>query len=63
MRHRCGRSRRPRRSGTASRRSRGPRKDDGRAVLHRVDLKMDKRVFALLDEGCNRTCHTPAFYD
>ena len=30
-------------------------------ALPRVDLKSDPRVFALLDEGCNRTCHTPAW--
>ena len=29
----------------------------------RIDLKTDPRVFAVLDDGCNRTCHTPAFID
>ena len=27
----------------------------------RIDLKKDPRVFAILDDGCNRTCHAPAF--
>ena len=26
--------------------------------LEEVDLDVDDRVFALLDDGCNRTCHT-----
>ena len=33
------------------------------ATTTRIDLKTDPRVFALLDDGCNRTCHTPAFID
>ena len=31
--------------------------------MTRIDLKTDPRVFAVLDDGCNRTCHTPAFID
>ena len=27
------------------------------AGLEKVDILTDPRVFALLDEGCNRTCH------
>ena len=33
------------------------------ATMTRIDLKTDPRVFAVLDDGCNRTCHTPAFID
>ena len=29
--------------------------------LPRGDLKSVPRVFVLLDEGCKRTCHTPAW--
>ena len=32
-------------------------------TMTRIDLKTDPRVFAVLDDGCNRTCHTPAFID
>ena len=35
--------------------------DDREPKLQRVDLSRDERIFALLDEGCNRTCHTPAW--
>ena len=31
--------------------------------MTRINLKTDPRVFAVLDDGCNRTCHTPAFID
>ena len=31
--------------------------------MTRIDLKTDPRVFAVLDDGCNCTCHTPAFVD
>ena len=31
--------------------------------MERVNLNKDERVFVLLDEGCNRTCHTPDFED
>ena len=31
------------------------------ATMTRIDLKTDPRVFAVLDDGCDRTCHTPAF--
>ena len=37
-----------------------PKTTYGHVVLERVDLKRDRRIFALLDEGCNRTYHTPA---
>ena len=30
------------------------------STMTRIDLKTDSRVFAVLDDGCNRTCHTPA---
>ena len=33
------------------------------STMTRIDLKTDLRVFAVLDDGCNRTCHTPAFID
>ena len=33
------------------------------ATMTRIDLKTDPRVFAVLDDGCNCTCHTPAFID
>ena len=33
------------------------------STMTRIDLKTDPRVFAVLDDGCNRTCHTPAFID
>ena len=33
------------------------------SAMTRIDLKTDPRVFAVLDDGCNRTCHTPAFID
>ena len=32
-------------------------------TMTQMDLKTDLRVFAVLDDGCNRTCHTPAFFD
>ena len=32
-------------------------------TMTRIDLQTDPRVFAVLDDGCNRTCHTPAFID
>ena len=32
-------------------------------TMTRIDLKTDPRVFAVLDDGCNRTCHTQAFID
>ena len=35
--------------------------DNSGANLDRINLETDERVFLLLDEGCNRTCHTPAF--
>ena len=49
-------------------------RNDGKSVLvrslpqpssttTRIDLKTDPRVFAVLDDGCNRTCHTPALID
>ena len=31
--------------------------------MTRIDLKRDPRVFAVLDDGCNCKCHTPAFID
>ena len=31
--------------------------------MTRIDLKTDPLFFAVLDDGCNRTCHTPAFID
>ena len=33
------------------------------STMTRIDLKTGHRVFAVLDDGCNRTCHTPAFID
>ena len=33
------------------------------STMTRIDLKTDPRVFAVLDDGCNHTCHTPAFID
>ena len=33
------------------------------STMTRIDLKTDPRVFVVLDDGCNRTCHTPAFID
>ena len=33
------------------------------SAMSRIDLKTDPRVFAVLDDGCNRTCHTPEFID
>ena len=38
-----------------------PNTEEGHTVLERVHARKDRRIFALLDEGCNRTCHTPAF--
>ena len=32
------------------------------STMTRIDLKTDPRVFAVLDDGCNRTCHTPSFH-
>jgi hypothetical protein len=56
-------SQEPRRKGSRETRD---RKEHGRQQtepprLARIDPEKDKRVFALLDEGCNRTCHTPGF--
>ena len=31
--------------------------------LPQPNFKTDPRVFAVLDDGCNRTCHTSAFID
>ena len=28
------------------------------STMTRIDLKIDPRVFAVFDDGCNRTCHT-----
>ena len=33
------------------------------STMTRIGFKTDPRVFAVLDDGCNRTCHTPAFID
>ena len=33
------------------------------STMTRIDLKTDPRVFAVLDDGCIRTCHTPVFID
>ena len=33
------------------------------STITRINLKTDPRVFAVLDDGFNRTCHTPAFID
>ena len=33
------------------------------STMTRINLKTDPRVFAVLEDGCNRTCHTPAFID
>ena len=33
------------------------------SAMTRIDLKTDPRVFAVLDDGCNRMCDTPAFID
>ena len=33
------------------------------ATMTRIDFKTDPCLFAVLDDGCNRTCHTPAFID
>ena len=32
-------------------------------TMTRIDSSTDPRVFAVLDDGCNQTCHTPAFID
>ena len=33
------------------------------STMTRINLKTDPRVFAVLDDGCNCTCHTAAFID
>ena len=33
------------------------------SAMTRIDLKSDPRVFAVVDDRCNRTCHTPALID
>ena len=37
-------------------------RDDSVKELEIVDLEKDKRVFAIIDDGCNRTCHSSSWY-